>query len=152
MDVEVKIKCRVRKTALSCLCVSPEIGWCSHHPVLQASSLYDWMIPKLQLKIRDNGLEQFSYTKLSVDVCNLPSGAGASHCKAYFPRWTFSVSVQNTQIIIKSEAHFNSIMTTSIAHPFRRREAVTILCTGVAGVMPTLSRPERSVSESANSL
>merc|ERR550517_1599406 len=25
-----------------------------------------------------------------VDVCNLPSGAGASHCKAYFPRWTFS--------------------------------------------------------------
>ena len=56
-------------------------------------------------------------------------------------------------ITIKSEAHFNLTLKTLIVHPcFRKRGAVTDLCTGDATGIPTLSRIEQRVSKSANSI
>ena len=79
-------------------------------------------------------------------VCKLRPGV-AGHCRGRFPKWTFSVSAQNSQKDITSEAHFKFF--TLIVHPSRSREAVTSLNMEDVVEMRTDSTIEQSVSKHA---
>ena len=45
--------------------------------------------------------------------CSQPSGV-VGPCKAGFPRWTFSVSIQKTHIIKRSVAHLKTTLFFSV--------------------------------------